>query len=92
MVINGNVDLFVYKKKEKEFEQNRQVLKYYRLIIDNDDEVEEMACTEECFDKVQTGKLNRLEFQYNSKADRNAFKFTGVVGNGNNTNTNNNTK
>lgn len=79
MTINGKIDVFVYKKKEMEFEQNRQTLKYYRLIIDINDEVDEIPCTEEVFTTVDTGKNNTLAFAYNTKADRNPFKFIKVL-------------
>lgn len=79
MTINGKIDVFVYKKKEMEFEQNRQTLKYYRLIIDVNDEVDEIPCTEEVFTAVDTGKNNTLAFAYNTKADRNPFKFIKVL-------------
>lgn len=79
MTINGKIDVFVYKKKEMEFEQNRQTLKYYRLIVDVNDEVDEIPCTEEVFTVVDTGKNNTLAFAYNTKADRNPFKFIKVL-------------
>lgn len=78
MFINGVINLFVYKKKEKEFDNNGSKMKYYRLIIDNDDDVEEIACTEECYKSALPGKINKLAFTYNTKGDRNPFKFTGV--------------
>ena len=73
MTISGQVNVFVYKKKEMEFEQNRQTMKYYRVIVDVNDEVDEIPCNEEVYTLVDTGKVNTLAFAYNTKADRNPF-------------------
>lgn len=78
MKINGSVKVFVYKKKEMEFEQGREKMKYYRLIVDVDDEVDEIPCSEDVYNKVEIGKEILLTFVYNTKADRNPFKFVSV--------------
>lgn len=80
MKLSGEIEVLVYKKKELEFEQGREKMKYYRVIVDVDDEVDEIACSEEVFNDVQAGRMNKLVWTFNSKADRNAFKFISVVG------------
>ena len=78
MKLYGNMTVFVYKKKEKSFESGRQELKYYRLLIDVNDEVDEIPCSEEVFRAVETGKMNALSWVYDSQAERNPFKFTAM--------------
>lgn len=79
MIISGKIDVFVYKKREMEFERDRHAMKYYRVIVDINDEVDEIPCNEEVYTLVDTGKVNTLAFAYNTKADRNPFKFTKVL-------------
>ena len=80
MKLSGEIEVLVYKKKELEFEQGREKMKYYRVIVDVDDEVDEIACSEEVYNDAQPGRINKLVWAFNSKADRNAFKFVAVVG------------
>lgn len=76
MILSGSMNVLVYKKKALEFEQGNQKMEYYRVIIDVNDEVDELPCSKEVFDSVQAGKMNLLTWTYNTKADRNPFKFT----------------
>lgn len=78
MLLSGSMNILVYKKKVMEFEQGNQKLNYYRVICDVNDEVDELPCSQEVYEKAQPGKENLLTWQYNTKADRNAFKFTHV--------------
>ena len=80
MKLSGEIEVFVYKKKELEFEQGKDKMKYYRVIVDVDDEVDEIACSEEVYREVLPGRLNKLVWAFNSKADRNAFKFIAMAG------------
>lgn len=81
MLLGGNIDVLVYKKKALEFGQGKELMKYYRIICDVNDEVDELPCNEDVYNKVQPGKVNRLTWSYNTKADRNPFKFTQVGSN-----------
>ena len=78
MLLSGCMNVLIYKKKVMEFEQGNQKLNYYRVICDVNDEVDELPCSQEVYEKAQPGKENLLTWQYNTKADRNAFKFIHV--------------
>lgn len=78
MILSGSMNVLVYKKKELSFENGKEKMKYFRVIIDVNDEVDELPCSEEVYNTVQPGKENLLSWAYNTKADRNPFKFTQV--------------
>lgn len=78
MILTGSINVFVYKKKELSFENGKDKMNYYRVICDVNDEVDELPCSKEVYDAVQTGKNSLLTWTYNTKADRNPFKFTKI--------------
>lgn len=78
MLLSGNINVLVYKKKALEFGEGSSKMEYYRVICDVNDEVDELPCNKDVYDKVQPGKVNCLTWSYNTKADRNPFKFTQV--------------
>lgn len=79
MVLSGKIEALVYKKKKKEFGEGNQITEYYRVIIDIDDEVEELPCSKEAFEQMIPGKVQALAWNYNTKAERNAFKIVGIA-------------
>lgn len=78
MKLEHEIVALVYKKKAKEFGEGKNKVEYFRAILDVDDEVDEIATTQEAYDKLVTGKINRMLTQYDSKQDK--YKIVGFLG------------
>ncbi len=78
MKIEHEVVALVYKKKAKEFGEGRSKVDYYRVILDVDDEVDELAVSQEAFEKIVVGKINRLLTQYDTKQEK--YRVVGFLG------------
>lgn len=78
MKIEHEIVAEVYKKKAKDFGEGRQKVEYWRVILDIDDEVDELPCTQEAYDKIVIGKKNRLVTQYDTKQEK--YRIVGFVG------------
>lgn len=80
MRIEHEIVADVYKKKAKDFGEGKSKVEYWRVILDIDDEVDELACTQEAYEKIVIGKKNRLRTQYDTKQDKyKVIDFLGVV-------------